>query len=150
MFHEPPKHSLYSAYKADVEFQDDCGTKKTCTATAFILEVAKATPWIVTNRHVIDLNYKNSSAKYKNFKPVKFSMTGRRADDSVYTLILHKDAKFFTHDDEENDVALIEAKINPNENTGFHWHFGIEHLATEEILKTVEPFDLVCYAGFPQ
>jgi len=150
MFHEPPKQFLYSAYKVEVEFEDDYGTKKIGTATAFILEVAKATPWIVTNRHVIDLNYKQSSAKYKNFKLVKLAMTGRRADDSVYTLNLHENARVFTHDDEENDVALIEARIYLNENSGFHWHFGMEHLATEEILKSVDPFDLVCLAGFPQ
>ncbi|WP_411358652.1 trypsin-like peptidase domain-containing protein [Pseudidiomarina salilacus] len=150
MFHEPPKQFLYSAYKLEVEFQDDCGTIKTGTATAFILEVAESTPWIVTNRHVIDLNYKQDSAKYKNFKLVKLSMTGRRADDSVYTLNLHPNARVFTHDDEENDVALIEARIYLYGNSGFHWHFGMEHLATEEILKSVEPFDLVCYAGFPQ
>jgi hypothetical protein len=49
----------------------------------------------------------------------------------------------------ENDVVLIEGRIYLDNGQGFHWHFGIEQLATPETFKTIDPFDLVCYSGFP-
>lgn len=150
MFHEPSKQFLYSAYKVEIEFSDEYGAKKSGVATAFVLEIENGMPWIVTNRHVVDLNYRQPSAKYKNFQLAKLFMTGRRADDSAYTLRLHEDAKMFFHEDEENDIAVIEARIYLDDQQGFHWHFGIKHLANEATFKTIDPFDLICYTGFPQ
>jgi hypothetical protein len=149
MFHEPPKQFLYSAYKVEVEFDNGCGTTKSGVATAFLLEVTNGTPWIVTNRHVVDINYRKPNDKYRDFRLTKLSITGRRADGSVYTLKLHEDATILFHVDEENDVALIEARIYFDGTQGFHWHFGMEHLANKETFKTIEPFDLICYSGFP-
>lgn len=150
MFHEPAKNFLYTAYKIEAEFSDSITAKTIIiTATAFIVEVAKGVPWIVTNRHVVDIDYKQPSAKYKDFKLSKFSIIGRRPDDTTYTFQLHENARFFFHADLENDVALIEPRMYFEGKQKFHWHFGVEHLANEEIFKTIEPFDLVCYTGFP-
>jgi hypothetical protein len=149
MFHEPPKEFLYSAYKVEATHSDSIGTNKSGVATAFVLEIAKGDPWIVTNRHVVDLNYRQPTLKYKDFKLSKLQITGRRADDTVYTLQLHEDARIFFHEDEENDVVVIEARVYLENGKSLHWHFGMEHLATAEIYKTINPFDLICYSGFP-
>ena len=68
MFHEPSVEFLYSAYKIEVEHTDNVGTVKSGIATGFVLEVAKGIPWIITNRHVVDLDYKQKTSKYKDFK----------------------------------------------------------------------------------
>jgi hypothetical protein len=149
MFHEPPKQFLYAAYKVEVEHSDTIGTKKSMVATAFILDVAKGIPWIITNRHVIDLNYIDLTGKYKDFKLSGLNITGRRPDDTTYIIRLHEKAKIYFHEDIDNDVVLIEAKVHSDEAGSFHWHFGIEHLADVRVFETIEPFDLICYSGFP-
>jgi hypothetical protein len=148
MFHEPPKDFLYVSYKTEVDHLDNHGTLKSGIATAFILEI-NGIPWIVTNRHVIDLDYRQQTARYKNFALNNFLLTGRRPDDSTYIFRLHKDAKYYFHEDEENDVVLIEARGELEGAEAFHWHFGMEHLANVEVFKTIQPFDLICYSGFP-
>ena len=148
MFNEPSKQFLYSSYKISVEHSD--GIKVISgVATGFILEIAKGVPWIVTNRHVVDIDYKKPSAKYKDFKLSKFIITGRKPDDTQYSLHLHENANFFFHEEYENDVVLIRAHVYLLDGQSFYWHFGIEQLADETVYKTIEPFDLICYSGFP-
>jgi hypothetical protein len=62
---------------------------------------------------------------------------------------LQWNSEIFFHDDIENDVVLIRARVSPTEDAIFHWHFGIEHVADENIFTQIEPLDLVCYTGFP-
>jgi hypothetical protein len=150
MFHQPPENFLYSAYKIYVEHSNGSKTKKG-SATGFVIALSQEIPLIVTNRHVVDLNYKKTDSKFKEFKLSKFIITGRKPDDSQYSLRLHEIANFYFHDDYENDVILIKPMVYfDNEKIrSFHWHFGIEHLADETIFKDIFPFDLICYSGFP-
>lgn len=148
MFHEPSKEFLYSAYKIYAEHTDGVKTIN-CSATGFILEIGSGVPWIITNRHVIDLDYKNSTLKYKDFKLSKFSITGRKSDDTEYILQLHENATVFFHQDVENDIVIIRALVYSTENPSFHWYFGMEQLADEEIFTSINVFDLICYSGFP-
>ncbi|RIV23834.1 serine protease [Fibrisoma montanum] len=148
MFHEPPKNFLYSAYKIEVEHSDGAKSKSG-VATGFVLEIAERVPWIITNRHVIDIDYKQVTPKFKDFKLSKLSITGRRADDSEYTFQLHEDAKFYFHEDYQNDIAIVEAKIYHSDDKPLHWHFGLEHLANNNIYKELDAYDEICYTGFP-
>ncbi len=120
MFHEPAKQFFYSAYKVEAEYLDDLGTSKIIIATAFIIEVEESVPWIVTNRHVVDLDYKQVTAKYKDFNLNKFIITGRRSDDSVYSFRLHENAKMYFHEDKNNDVVLIQARVYFDKGEKFH------------------------------
>lgn len=149
MFHEPPKQFLYSAYMVETEHSDLQGTVKSGRASAFLLEMGKGMSWLVTNRHVLDLDYRQRTPKYKDFSLAKLHVTGRRADDSTYTFRFHPDARQFFHRDPENDVVLIETKVYLDGPDYWHWHYGVEHLADNEAFKTIQPFDLVCCAGFP-
>jgi hypothetical protein len=149
MFHEPAENFLYTAYKIELEYHDDLGNLKSGIATAFILDIGSYAPFIVTNRHVIDFNYRSKTSGDNNYILHKFLMTGRRPDDTIYTFQLDDKPTYYLHDDDENDVVLIEARGKLNGGETLHWHFGIQHLADAEILKTVKPFDLICYAGFP-
>lgn len=154
MFHEPPEVFLYTSYSINTQFAHSDGTMIAGSATGFILEVAPKDPWIVTNRHVIDIDYRQPTPKYKDFRLSHLSITGRRPDDSVYTLNLHPDAKFYFHSDSENDVVLIEPRIWLNAPEGMskslHWHYGMAHLADNKVFsESIRPFDLICYTGFP-
>ncbi len=149
MYHEPPKQFLYSAYKIDVEFSDGIKTIS-ATATGFVLEIAKGVPWIITNRHVVDLDYKQPTPKYKDFKLSKFVITGRKQDDTEYSFRLHEDAIFYYHSDIENDIVIIRAHVYLVDGQSLHWHFGMEHLADKKNFNDIFPFDLICYSGFPK
>jgi hypothetical protein len=84
----------------------------------------------------------------------ELSITGRRPDDKPYTFRLDPKVQIFLDDDTENDVALMEIIISGGDpiqvDKGFHWHFNIESLATEEVFNTsLEPYDDVAFTGFP-
>lgn len=150
MFNEPATEFLYAAYKVELEYHDDIGNTRAGLATAFILDIGSGIPFIITNRHVVDFNYRKKTSEDKDFLLHKFLMTGRKADDSTYTFKLNDNSTYYFHDDEENDIALIEARGELNGAEALHWHFGIEHLADAEIFKTIKPFDLICFSGFPE
>jgi Trypsin-like peptidase domain len=153
MFHQPPNNFLNSAYRIEVEHTDDVGTVKSGAATGFVLTANNRAGYIVTNRHVVDLDYRRQDRRYANFAMTSFRITGRRSDDSIYTFRLHPDANFYHHDEYENDVVMIEPNIyfdGPAEaDRQIHWHYGIEHLADDTAFEGINPFDLICYAGFP-
>ncbi len=149
MFHEPSDKFLYSAYKIDVSHSD--GNKIiTGVATGFVLEISKGVAWIITNRHVIDLDYKQINPKYKNFKLSQFKITGRKSDDTEYSFTLHKNAELYYHDNIENDIVIIRAHVYLQKGESLHWHFGMSHLADEKIYNQIKAFDLICYSGFPK
>lgn len=154
MFHEPPPQFLYASYRVETTHVDSQGTGKSGVATGFVVEGKPKVPWFVTNRHVVDLDFRQPTPKYRDFKLRDFAITGRRADDSIYTLRLDPDARRFFHPDVENDVVLIEPKCIwegvPEPERSLHWHFGREQLAgNAEFAAALQAFDLVCYPGFP-
>jgi hypothetical protein len=154
MFHQPPSIFLYSAYLLRTKFISPDGTSKEGSGTGFVLSAKENLPLVVTNRHLLDIDYRQSTAKYKDFELSELSITGRRSDDTTYTFRLHPEARLFLDDDIENDVALIEARVYEDDPIqfakGLHWHFGIEHLATEEVFNTsLQPYDDVAFTGFP-
>ena len=70
MYAPPPRQLLYLAYKLEVEFTDSTGTVKAGVGTAFLLSAGDR-PILVTNRHVVDLDYNASDARYKDFRLTK-------------------------------------------------------------------------------
>jgi hypothetical protein len=67
MFQEPAKKFLYSAYRVETRYVNSAGKEKSESATVFMLEVKPKTALIVTNRGVINLDYRQLTAKYKDF-----------------------------------------------------------------------------------
>lgn len=150
MFHQPPTNFLYSAYLLRATFSKDHDKDIHCTATGFVIE-ANGKGWIVTNRHAIDIDYRKQTPKYKGYNLSELTITGRRPDETTYTLKIHQEAKFYHHSEYENDLVVIEPFIeNLKENDKLHWHFGLEHLPTTEIMANqIQPYDTICYTGFP-
>lgn len=155
MFSNPSPQFLYSAYKVVTHFTDDQGTQKSIQGTAFVIAIGSGDLVIVTNRHVIDLDYKEHTAKYKNFKLSSVVMTGRRDDDSLYRFSVDPASKVLHSQNALDDVAVF---VRPNcqaiENMAdmkLFYHFGLEDLADEQFLNLdLAPFDVVAFAGFPE
>ncbi len=148
MYNEPPKNFLYSAYKLVLTHSDGAKSLEG-SATGFILTVGNGIPWIVTNRHVVDLDWNKPSPKYKDFKLVRLDIIGRKPDDSEYTVSLDLNPTLFFHENINNDVALILPKVLNPDSVSFYWHFGLEHLASKEDYGNISPFDTVCFSGYP-
>ncbi|WP_202842457.1 hypothetical protein [Luteimonas saliphila] len=153
MFSDLPKEFLYSAYKVVASFADEIGTTKAVQGTAFVVAVGVEGFALVTNRHVIDLAYKDSTSKYKSFKLVRVLVTGRRDDDSIYRFALDPDAVISVPKDPLDDVAvIINPRCEPVENMAslkIFYHYALEDLADDGYVRALKPFDVVAFAGFP-
>lgn len=148
MYNYPPNNFLYSGYRIDTVFSDSVKNLNG-SATGFILEIGNGIPFIITNRHVIDLDYYKATSKYKDFKLSKISLTSRRQDDTEYTIYLNPDTDIYFHDNYQNDVVVIRPMSRIDEKNTFHYHFTLELIATKEIFNSILPFDIVCFSGFP-
>lgn len=152
MYAPPPRQLLYLAYKLEVEFVDSTGTSKLGTGTAFLL-AAGDRPILVTNRHVVDLDYNAPDSRYRDFRLVRILLHGRSADDSRYSVELDPSQAFLFHVAKENDVAcLIDFRATklPHQNFQLYHHNVIDGLATaEEFMTTIWPGDQVFFAGYP-
>jgi len=152
MYAPPPRQLLYLAYKLEIEFVDSTGTSKLGTGTAFLLTAGDRLI-LVTNRHVVDLDYGAPDSRYKDFRLVKIVLHGRSADDSRYSVELDPSQAFFFHEAKENDVAcLINFRTTklPHDNFQLHHHNVIDGLATaDEFITTIWPGDQVFFSGYP-
>ncbi|KKM01542.1 hypothetical protein LCGC14_1793380 [marine sediment metagenome] len=149
MYYIPPENFLYSAYKIKTKHSDGQKVLEG-TATAFLLDIGSGIAWIITNRHVLDIDYKKSTPKYKDFKLVSLELTGRKPDDTEYTIQIVPSTHAFFDNNYENDVAMILPKATLNDNQNFEWHFNLNHLASEENFEHIIPYDVICYSGFPE
>ncbi len=124
MYNYPPNNFLYSGYRIETIFSN--GEKnKVGIATGFVLEIGNGIPFIITNRHAIDLDYKQSTPKYKDFKLVELKLTSRRQDDTEYSIKINPETKFYIHDNIENDVIVIHPLSFSGEKNTFHYHFTL-------------------------
>ncbi|MBS1536262.1 MAG: trypsin-like peptidase domain-containing protein [Bacteroidetes bacterium] len=149
MYNYPPNNFLYTSYRIEAIFSNGEEPISPRMATGFVLEIGNGIPFIITNRHVIELDYKQQTPKYKDFKLVELKLTSRRQNDTEYSININPETEFCFHDNIENDVVIIKPLSLPSETNIFHYHFNLEHLANEEKYKDILPYDLICFTGFP-
>lgn len=155
MFINPSNQFLYSAYKVATHFRDNIGTQKSFQGTAFVIALGSGDLAIVTNRHVIDVDYKEPTGKYKKFKLAAITATGRREDDSLYRFAIDITSSIAYSRNVLDDVAVfISPKCQALENMPdmkLFYHFGLEDLADDDFFHSqLAPFDVVAFAGFPE
>ena len=153
MFAPPPRQLLYLAYKLEVSFSDDAGGTKSVTGTAFLLASGEL-PILVTNRHVVDLDYNAPDMRYKNYRLSKLVVHGRSAEDRRYALELDPSHSFAYPSARENDVAcLIDIRARgpaPSQNFMMYHHARVEDLATQsDFQDLIWPGDQVYFSGYP-
>lgn len=151
MFASPPRQLLYIAYKLEITFSDEIENTKVGTGTAFLLASGNR-PILVTNRHVVDLDYTAPDARYKNFRISQLLIYGRSAEDERYVIHLDPKRPFAFPEARENDVAcLIDIQGQaPSQSFQMHHHALVADLATrQEFAETLWPGDQVYFSGFP-
>jgi hypothetical protein len=116
MYHGLSNSFLYSAYQALCTFEDDIRKEKTITGTAFFILNGCGKVCLITNRHIVDLNYKARNGKYVKFALKQVVVRGK-AKDRESGLPLNDQVLQIEHDTilfsdvYENDIACI---IEPN------------------------------------
>lgn len=153
MFHQPPKNFLYSAHKIVVRLSDDCGTTKNGSGTGFFIELEPNVVAFITNRHVLEPDYKD--AKYRNFGITSIEVSGYQPNDSQFSLSLKLNQMYYTHDDSQNDIAcIVQPHSDPAKDTGNQqslFRFTMDHLAREDVFQSsLHPFDELAFSGYPR
>ncbi len=150
---------LCAACKIEVHFEDDLKTRKAGSGTAFFVKNSKGEICLITNRHVIDLDYKQPTAKYKNFKLVQVIVHNKEKDkatglptDSNDLLILNHN-EFVFSGKTENDVAClrnIKAVDIKGKNPTVSFWLDFAIIADKQRLdEKLVVCDLVAFPGFP-
>lgn len=155
MFHGLDNQFLYSAYKISATFVDSIGNVKIGVGTCFFVKNKFDALCLITNRHVVDISYKNSGNDYADYtlrKIVVSGKSGRPGDnyperDMSFSIV--PEIKF--HPDSENDVACI-TKIVPVE-AGVRIDYFIPHsfLASgSDFQNKLTVCDFLAFPGFPE
>lgn len=150
---------LYSAIKIDVTFEDLTKKTKTGSGTAFFVKNSKGETSLITNRHVIDLDYKQKTAKYKDFKLIKIILTVKEIDENTglptEDNILQVDNfnEFIFSENYENDVACLKdvhvVCLNGKEPF-INFSISYENIADIKSLNNkLSVCDFVAFPGFP-
>ena len=157
MYHELDNRHLYSAYQLTCFFVNGTGKDITCTGTGFFVRTKHHKQVLVTNRHVVDLEY--ADAKYAGFKLRQLRVTGK-ADDSSSGLpeldrecIVHEcTLKYSTVP--QNDIAcLTDLSVIISDGSSM----DIDYWIPQKLLATKTDFetkfsvcDFVAFPGFPE
>lgn len=148
---------LYSAHKIDALFQDDLGKTKAISGTGFFLQNAKNQFCLVTNRHVADIDYKQKTRDYVNYKLVKLTAIGKEKNtttglpDKEYALDLHLATGMKYSSNYANDVAcLVDVRILSPSPILDYW-LPAEQVADKAwIDEKLGVCDFVSFPGFPE
>ena len=158
MYHGLDNRFLYSAYQLHCIHANDAGQLIECSGTGFWLQNNDASPILVTNRHVVDLEY--ADCKYAGFRLQKLVVSGKAIDKSsgrpdipVSLEAVQLKANF--SDSPENDVACLEI-LRYFTTDGFPKP-TISYPIPRKFLATREDFesefsvcDFVAFPGFPE
>lgn len=161
MFHGLTHENIYAAARLTSIFELPDGTEKKGFGTAFGIFCPGEKLALVTNRHLVELNYDKYRSEYFGFKLKHLicEIRSRNADNGVpgekKTLIVPMSHnKVLFDDNRANDVAVIfdVQSFNSDGSDDRHWDycFELSDLATEEeIYSDLHPFDLLAFPGFP-
>jgi hypothetical protein len=153
---------LYTASRIETVFQDDLGKKIPLSGTGFFVLNDKDQYCLVTNRHVVDLNYKEQTNKYSRFKLTSLTIYSKWANegdndipvnDNIFHISNLNEIKFCAKI--ENDIAVIVNirffLSHPNEERELGFKLPYSLLATrEKIAKNLQVSHFVAFPGFPE
>jgi len=150
---------LYSACRVEVGFSDSNGKTITGSGTAFFAKNKTGDICLVTNRHVLDIDYKKATPKYKDFKLSSLVIHVKNKDASGLPTIDNKFSivninEVIYHPTFENDVACIKnltvAKMTAL-NAKADYFIPYELFAEKaKLIEKLVICDLVVFPGFPE
>ena len=157
MFHSLDNRHLYTAYQLTCTFVDGTSKDVTCTGTGFFVRTNSQKMVLVTNRHVLDLEF--AGVKYAGFKLQQLRVYGKADDPSsglpdisrecvVIGGTLKYSAVF------ENDIAcLVDLSVTTMDGSSM----AVDYWVSQDLLATKTDFqskfsvcDFVAFPGFPE
>ena len=160
MYHGLTHEAIYAAVHTVAVFDGRNGDVKEVSGTSFALDVEGKTV-LVTNRHMVDLNFGRTDGKYVSFT-LRHLICAVRARDTTdgspgesrrYVVpMTHNEVLYDSNP--RNDVAIIfdiqSGNLDGSENRRWEYCFKFSDVATEEELRTeLQPFDVLAFPGFP-
>ena len=158
MFHGLDNRYLYSAYQLSCTFADSAGDQLSCTGTGFWVPNKHSKLILVTNRHVLDIEY--ADPKYAGFTLSKLIVTGKPTDASTGQpdvdqrwVLDHSRIKYSNI--AQNDIACLVdpsvATIDGSSNPTVEYWIGRDLIATKEDFESqIGVCDFVAFPGFPE
>lgn len=155
MYHGLTNSFLYSAYKISVVFRDDIGNSESRKGTCFFVINKDGIMCLVTNRHMLDLSYKNTDESYRIFHVSSITISGKLGycdippeRDINFNVV--PDSKFSVSYD--NDVSCIQnPKIENGQLVPISYYIPYDFLANDEdFQKNLMVCDFVAFPGFPE
>lgn len=159
MFHGITSDMLYCVARLTSVFRDDLGQEKQIFGTSFFLKIGDKTA-IVTNAHLIDLNYGRIDSKYSRHQwhASYFDHLGKDASGlptrSRKFILPATHNSILRHKNASNDAALIYnpqmGNLDGSTDRDFEYCIDFSDVATaSELAEELSPFDVVAYPGFP-
>ena len=147
---------LYSACMILSTFSDGKNTV-TIGGTGFFIDIGYGSVCLITNRHVVDIQYKDSKNQYVGYKHIGFTIDNRRkeANTQLPTDIIQIQIANFNEfkfsQEPMNDIACLKNIKTFNGNVTIDFPIPLNIVATEEkINKKLSVCDFVAFPGFPE
>jgi hypothetical protein len=150
---------LYTACRLTSIFKcQETGKPIPRPGTAFFVTNKMGQVCLVTNRHLVDIDYNESTPKYKNFVLTSLIIDNRQDDSEtgLPTKIIELELENFNElrfsETYENDIAcIVGVKITGSESKEIAFPIDYDFIADNEKLNSkLSVCDFVAYPGFPE
>lgn len=155
MFHGLDNQFLYSAYKLTATFADDIGDTKSGVGTCFFVKNRHGSVCLVTNRHVLDIAYKNNHHGITRYSlrqievSGKLGRTGDNFPEGDVAMSLAPNVQF--HVDPDNDIACMTELVPIGAGARIDYFIPHTFIATEEDFQSkLTICDFLAFPGFPE
>lgn len=155
MFHGLNNQFLYAAYKISATFADDVGNVKSGVGTCFFVMNRRGALCLVTNRHMLDITYKNNDKGLGGYSLRQIDVSGKigRAGDNYpdgdMVISLAPNVQF--HADTDNDVACITQLVTIGAGARIDYFIPYTLIATADAFQNkLTICDFLAFPGFPE
>lgn len=146
---------LYSACRILTTFSNGINVV-TMRGTGFFIKTSDSF-YLITNRHVVDITFKDQNNQYVGYQLTDFSIDNRRTDPVTTLPTNIIDIKIVNHNefifpqDDKNDIACLKnIKAVGDEPITIDCFIPIEMIATnDKICTRLSVCDFVAFPGFP-
>ncbi|MEO8087882.1 MAG: serine protease [Bacteroidota bacterium] len=157
MYHSLRNEFLYSAYKIEAHYKDTSGKELSGAGTCFFVRNKQNEICLVTNRHVIDLDFKQPTPKYKDFKLSKVIIEGKKTNptnllpDHPHLFEIVPTNYFFSVDINNDLVVFKNIQVVAPNDAVINYIISYDLIATKEKIETgIKVGDFVSFPGFPE
>lgn len=156
MFHGLNNQFLYAAYKVTATFADDIGNVKVGTGTCFFVKNKNDELCLVSNRHVLDISFKNNDQSLAKYSLRRIEVSGKRGSsgdnfpESDLSFLIAPNVKF--SEDENNDIACVTKIISLSANdVRIDYFLPYSFMAIEaDFQDRLMVCDFLAFPGFPE